>query len=393
MQELSRLDAMAQAELVRRGEVSPRELVDAAIARIEKTQPAAERRRSRRPSSGRAPMRRRWRRSAHGRRPFRGVPFLMKDIGGTGSRRAAPHGHEVPEARELDRGGVDATSPRSCARPASSRSAAPTRRSSALLPTTEPEAYGATRNPWNLGHSAGGSSGGAAAAVAAGIVPRRTPATAAARSASPLAHCGLVGLKPTRARASFGPGAGERWSGFSCEHVVTRSVRDTAALLDVVAGRMPGDPYAAPPPSRPVREEVGADPGRLRIGVLARLAARGRARSIPTCRRGRAHRGARCSNRSGTASRSRSPEAYRRRPGRARSYVTLVASQHRAPLDAVGEKLGRTLGAGRRREHDLGGRARSAARRPRRRTSRRSSGRTRSAAAWRRGGRAASTCS
>src|SRR6185369_13712404 len=105
----------------------------------------------------------------------------------------------------------------------------------ALLPTTEPEAYGVTRNPWNLRYSTGGSSGGAAAAVAAGIVPVAHASDGGGSIRGPASMCGLVGLKPSRGRCSFGPTVGERWSGFSCEFFVTRSVRDTALLLDLVA--------------------------------------------------------------------------------------------------------------------------------------------------------------
>src|SRR5262249_32693721 len=133
----------------------------------------------------------------------------------------------------------------------------------ALMPTTEPDAFGATRNPWNPAYSAGGSSGGSAAAVAAGRRPprpRRAPGGAALGPApgggggavgAPASMCALAGHKPSRGRNSFGPAFGERWSGFSVEFVITRSVRDTAALLDAPAGPRPGDPYAAPPPPCP----------------------------------------------------------------------------------------------------------------------------------------------
>jgi len=138
------------------------------------------------------------------------------------------------------------------------------------VPTTEPVAYGPTRNPWDPGRSPGGSSGGSAAAVAAGIVPAAHGNDGGGSIRIPASACGLVGLKPTRGRTSAGPDMGELVSGIVVEGVVTRSVRDTARILDAVAGAMPGDPYVAPPFPRPLAEEVGAPTGRLRIGLLTR---------------------------------------------------------------------------------------------------------------------------
>ena len=136
-----------------------------------------------------------------------------------------------------------------------------------IVPTTEPVAYGPTRNPWDRSRSPGGSSGGSAAAVAAGLVPAAHANDGGGSIRIPASACGLVGLKPSRGRASLGPDASFT-ALVVCEHVVCRTVRDSAAFLDAVAGPMPGDPYVAPAPQRPFREEVGADPGRLRIGLL-----------------------------------------------------------------------------------------------------------------------------
>jgi amidase len=141
------------------------------------------------------------------------------------------------------------------------------------VPTTEPVAYGRTRNPWDTTRSPGGSSGGSAAAVASGMVPVAHANDGGGSIRIPASECGLVGLKPSRGRTSHGPDAGEGWAGLTAEHVVTRSVRDTAAVLDAVAGYMPGDPYTAPPPARPFRDEVGAPLGRLRIGLMTRTPA------------------------------------------------------------------------------------------------------------------------
>ena len=116
-----------------------------------------------------------------------------------------------------------------------------------LTTSTESVVFGQTRNPWNLEHIAGGSSGGAAAAVAAGIVPAAHASDGGGSIRIPASCCGLFGLKPSRARVSLAPDAGEGWAGFSVQHCVSRSVRDSAALLDAVAGPVAGDPYCAPP--------------------------------------------------------------------------------------------------------------------------------------------------
>ena len=133
------------------------------------------------------------------------------------------------------------------------------------MPTTEPRLFGPTRNPWNLAHSSGGSSGGAAAAVAARILPVAHASDGGGSIRIPASACGVFGLKPTRARTPLGPDRGEGWAGFSCGHVVSISVRDSAAMLDAISGPEPSSPYVAPPPQRPFLEEVGRDPGRLRI--------------------------------------------------------------------------------------------------------------------------------
>src|SRR5262245_54980919 len=260
--DLAALDATAQAELVRRGDVAARELVDAAIARLERLNPqlnavihpALERARD----AAAAPL-------PDG--PFRGVPFLMKDIGG--SEAGAPYHCGMRFLRDagwIEREDAYLTRRfRSAGLVSLGRTNTP---ELALLPTTEPDAFGATHNPWNPAHSAGGSSGGSAAAVAAGIVPAAHASDGGGSIRGPASMCGLVGLKPTRGRNSFGPALGERWSGFSAEFVVTRSVRDSAALLDVTAGPMPGDPYFAPPPAQPFATATTRPPAPLRIGVL-----------------------------------------------------------------------------------------------------------------------------
>ena len=138
-----------------------------------------------------------------------------------------------------------------------------------ILPTTEPRRFGATHNPWNLEHSTGGSSGGSAAAVASGMVPVAHANDGGGSIRIPAACCGLVGLKPTRARVSAAPQYGDIMGGLVAEHVVTRSVRDSAAILDCTAGPVPGDPYWAPPlRGSSFAAAVGAATGPLRIGLV-----------------------------------------------------------------------------------------------------------------------------
>jgi amidase len=134
--------------------------------------------------------------------------------------------------------------------------------------TTESRAHGPARNPWHTDHSTGGSSGGSGAAVASGMVPVAHANDGGGSIRVPASECGVVGLKPSRGRVSHGPDVGWAWGAATIDHVVTRTVRDTAAVLDVVSGYEPGDPLVAPVPARPFAAEVGADPGRLRIGFL-----------------------------------------------------------------------------------------------------------------------------
>jgi amidase len=141
----------------------------------------------------------------------------------------------------------------------------------AIITTTEPEAYGPCRNPWDLKRTVGGSSGGSGAAVAAGMVPVAHGTDAGGSIRIPASFCGVVGLKPSRGRTSQGPDHGDMWGNGSWHvHALTRSVRDTALVLDLIAGPAPGDPFTAPPPVHPYRQDVAIDPGRLRIGFMDR---------------------------------------------------------------------------------------------------------------------------
>ncbi|MFJ9396704.1 amidase [Streptomyces californicus] len=252
-------DAVGLAELVAAGEVTAAELraaaldavraVDPQINAVVETWPAED---------GDEPQ--------PGSTPLAGVPFLVKDIGAAmaghrmelGSRLAAGHVARADSflAVRLRRAGLV-----TFGRTATSEMA--------YSITTEPVLYGATRNPWDPERSAGGSSGGAGAAVAAGVVPLAHGTDAAGSLRLPAAYNGLFGLKPTRGRVSLGPDVDELFSGLAVPGGVSRTVRDSAALLDQIRGPEPGDPYAAQQPSRPYAEEVTRHPGRLRIGVLA----------------------------------------------------------------------------------------------------------------------------
>ena len=262
MDELLWADATEQAERVQRAEVKPQELVEAAIARVERLNPEL--------NAVVIPLfERALEEVARGlpEGPFRGVPFLMKDL--TCQIQGTPHHAGMRFLKDL--GWI---SPESTALGERFQ-----RAGLALLgktntpelgpvPSTEPDAYGPSHNPWDVTRSPGGSSGGSAAAVASGMVAVAHGGDGGGSIRIPSSACGLVGLKPSRGRVSLGPQMGEVWHGLVAEHVLTRTVRDTAGLLDVTAGPEIGDPYVAPAPARPFREEVGAPPGVLRIGLM-----------------------------------------------------------------------------------------------------------------------------
>jgi amidase len=258
---LAQLDATAQAELVDRGEATPAELVEAAIARIERIDPEL--------NTVIHPLFEKARAAAASpeppRGPFRGVPFLVKDA----VCQTAGDPYHLGMRLLKERGWVAQRDSELARRLRAAGFVFVGKTNTpelAMSCTTEPLAYGATHNPWNLEHSPGGSSGGSAAAVAAGLVPAAHANDMGGSIRVPAAFCGLVGLKPTRARGTLAPDFGEYWGPLTHEHVVTRSVRDCAAILDAIAGPATGDPYTAPTPQRPFSQEVGADAGSLRIG-------------------------------------------------------------------------------------------------------------------------------
>jgi amidase len=260
MHEVLRMDAVGQAEAVRNGQVSARELAEAAIARIE----AAD-------GELNAVIHRRFERALAeidaipADAAFRGVPILLKDLGWREAGEPYSAGSAVRDGLVDAADGYGVVRLREAGFVLLGRTNTPEFGSTI---STEPVAFGPTRNPYDPAYSAGGSSGGSAAAVAAGMVALATASDGGGSIRIPASLCGLVGLKPTRGRVSLGPAMGEGWSGFSCPGFVTRSVRDTAAALDAVEGMRSGDPYGAPPLPGRLAGEAGRDPGRLRIGFL-----------------------------------------------------------------------------------------------------------------------------
>jgi amidase len=260
--EYDKYDALGLADLVKEGQVHPIELVDEAIRRIEVVNPTL--------NAVVVPMFDEARRVARGPLPdgpFRGVPFLLKDLRSAykgfpmraGSRLLADYvptydGELVKRYRQA--GLVIA-----------GRTSTP---EFGILPVTEPDLHGPTRNPWDPSRTPGGSSGGAATVVAAGIVPAAQGGDGGGSIRIPASCCGVFGLKPSRGRMPVGPEDSEIFFGFAAEHVLSRTVRDSAAMLDATHGPELTSLYHAKEPQRPFLEEVGRDPGKLRIAFTTR---------------------------------------------------------------------------------------------------------------------------
>lgn len=259
--EFHRYDGLALAELVRKKEVTPSELVEEAVSRIEAYNPKinavvyemfdkARAQAKSEPSGGK----------------FSGVPFLLKDSldtlkgeptsSGTKLLKNVRQTHDNETVVRFRAAGLiflgKTNLPELC-----------------LLPITEPAVFGPARNPWDLSRTPGGSSGGSAAAVAACMVPAAGGSDGGGSIRTPASCCGVFSLKPTRGRVPTGPDHGDLWRGFAQESVLSRSVRDSAALLDAIAGPDVGAPYWAPPVERPYLDEVTAPPGRLRIAYTS----------------------------------------------------------------------------------------------------------------------------
>lgn len=257
MQEYSSYDAVALADLVRARETSPRELVSAAIANIDTLNPRLN-----------AVVHKMFDAALMladqpvGNGPFAGVPFLLKDLLSwyagepisSGSRYykgwIPPHDTEI--VRRYRRSGVIVVGKTNTPE-------------FGLTPFTEPELFGPARNPWDISRTTGGSSGGSATAVASGMVPFAGGGDGGGSIRIPASCCGIFGLKPTRGRTPTGPNMGEIWQGAVTEHCLTRSVRDSAAMLDALTGPEIGSPYYLAGPERPFLDEIGQPAGKLRI--------------------------------------------------------------------------------------------------------------------------------
>jgi amidase len=261
MNDFSSHDATSLAELVRSGQVSARELVLDSIENIETLNPklnaVVHKMYDRALKQAQSPV----------DGPFSGVPFMLKDL------LSWYEGEPIASGSRLFKGWIP---------PYDTEMVKRYRRSGVIIvaktntpefgltPYTEPELFGPTVNPWDTSRTTGGSSGGSAAAVASGMVPFAGGGDGGGSIRIPASCCGIFGLKPTRGRTPAGPLVGEHWQGAAIEHCLTRSVRDSAAMLDAVSGPDVGAPYWATPPERPFLEEVGTSPGQLRIAFTSK---------------------------------------------------------------------------------------------------------------------------
>jgi amidase len=255
------LDGVGLAQLVKSRALAPLELLEAAICRIEERNPTL--------NAVIMTMFDEARRAAQEvdiNAPFAGVPFLVKDmlssVAGVPTSRGNRHWARVPA-------GDDSEIVRRWKKAGLVTVGKTNTPEFGLTPYTEPDAFGSTRNPWDTGRTPGGSSGGSAAAVSARMVPIASASDGGGSIRIPASACGVFGLKPTRGRTPTGPYIGDAWSGFVVEHALTRSVRDSAALLDLVQGPDVGAPHYLPPNTGSFLQASGQPPGRLRIAVSA----------------------------------------------------------------------------------------------------------------------------
>lgn len=329
--EFDRFDALGLAALVRSGEVAASEVLEAAIERVEARNPWINAVVLRMYDEARTAVR--------GKRPagpLAGVPYLLKDLGalaagtvttgGSAFFRDAVAGHDSEIVARMRRAGLVIFGKTNTSE-------------LGLSTSVEPRLFGPTRNPWAPERSAGGSSGGAAAAVAAGMVPAAHASDGGGSIRIPASACGLFGLKPTRARTPVGPDLGESWNGAGSIHAITRTVRDSAAILDATAGPEVGDPYFAPPQQQPFLAEVDEDPGRLKIAFTTRP---WNDHAVDAACAAAVHSAARICEQLGHLVEEARPEWDE--PARAAAMLTIVGAHTRATLEVRGEAIGRPPG-------------------------------------------------
>ena len=263
--EYDNYDAVGLAQLVRSKQVSPEQLLEEAIDRVEQRDPALNSVVNKLYDQARAAIR-----LGLPDGPLRGVPFLLKDLHALCTGAVTTNGSRFFRGNMADHDTELVARYKKAGLVIFGKTNTP---EFGLTITTEPTLFGPTRNPWNGQYTAGGSSGGSAAAVAAGLAPAAHASDGGGSIRIPASCCGVFGVKPTRGRNPHGPDRGEGWAGMSTEHAITRSVRDSAVLLDASCGPDVGAPYCATPPSRPYASEAGAKPERLRIALGTRTPA------------------------------------------------------------------------------------------------------------------------
>ena len=259
-EEYRKHDAISLAALIAKRQVSAEEVLETAIARAEQVNPAINAIVHKQYEQARKTVA-----AGFPEGPLKGVPYLLKDLAFFKTGEPVSFGSSLFKDFVADHDTAYVTRCKNAGLVFIGRSSSP---EFGLNPNTEPRLYGSCHNPWNLEYSPGGSSGGAAAAVSAGILPVAHATDGGGSIRIPAAQCGLFGLKPSRGRVSMAPDAGEGWGGLSAAHVVSRSVRDSALMLDRTAGLEPGDPYAAPTHERPFLEAVACPPRKLRIALM-----------------------------------------------------------------------------------------------------------------------------
>ncbi len=323
-------DALALAELVRRGDISPDALLDIAIARAEAVNPQINAIIHPLYEEARAAAK-----NVDTSAPFAGVPYLVKDLGPEVKGAPKRTGSKAYEGYISADDSAVVRKMRAAGLLIFGKTNTP---EFGLTPFTEPTLFGPTHNPWNVAHSPGGSSGGSAAAVAAGIVPLASANDGGGSIRIPASFCGLFGLKPSRGRVSWAPQFGEMWSGAAVEGCVSRSVRDSAAYFDAVVGPAPGEPYPFAPAERPFLQEVKTPPGQLHIGFSTQNTVGGAVDAV--CIRAVEQAAALLRSEGHVVEEVTTPYELK---DLTEAFITVVAGETAADLRVLGQFLGRSV--------------------------------------------------